>query len=90
LTGPVVNALPNRLRQKAVRDSRHLTEIDGPVSPSLSPSGSRASEPSATSSSCAASTTLRLAPEVARLASRMCSWRSTTRVEHLIYDPKVR
>jgi hypothetical protein len=31
LIGPLVNALPNRLRQNVVRDSRHLTEIDGPV-----------------------------------------------------------
>jgi hypothetical protein len=29
--GPLVNALPNRLRQNVVRDFRHLAEIDGPV-----------------------------------------------------------
>jgi release factor family 10 len=31
LIRPLVNALSNRLRQDVVRDSRHLTEIDGPV-----------------------------------------------------------
>jgi hypothetical protein len=31
LTGPLVDALPNWLRRNVIRDSRHLTEIDGPV-----------------------------------------------------------
>jgi Bacterial archaeo-eukaryotic release factor family 10 len=31
LTGPLVDALPHWLRQNVVRDSRHLTEIEGPV-----------------------------------------------------------
>ena len=31
LTRPLVDALPNGLGQHAVLDSRHLTEVDGPV-----------------------------------------------------------
>ena len=31
LVGPLVDALPNGLRQSVVRDSRHLTQIDGPL-----------------------------------------------------------
>jgi hypothetical protein len=62
-----------------VRDSRHLTEIDGPVlavAVAERLAGERAERHLELVRRAA---TLRSAPEKAHLASRMCSWRSTTR-----------
>jgi hypothetical protein len=91
LIGPLVNALPNRLRQNVVRDSRHLTEIDGPVlavAVAERLAGERAERQLELvrrvrdAALGAGTSALGLADVLVAL--------NDARVEHLIYDPQVR
>ena len=91
LTGPLVDALPHWLRQNVVRDSRHLTEIEGPVL-AIAVAERLARE--------RAERHLALAYRVRDAAlgsgrgalglADVLAALNDARVEHLIYDPEVR
>jgi release factor family 10 len=91
LTRPLFEALPNWLSQNAVLDSRHLTEVDGPVL-AIAVADRLASE--------RAERHIALARRIRDAAlgagrgalglSEVLSALNDGRVEHLIYDPEVR
>lgn len=91
LTGPLVDALPNWLRQKVVHDSRHLTEVDGPV---LAIAVAERLARERTERHLALARRVRNAAlgagrGVLGLADVLVAL-NDARVEHLIYDPEVR
>jgi hypothetical protein len=91
LTRPLVDALPNSLGQRARLDSRHLTEVDGPV---------LAIAVAERLASGRAERHLALARRIRNAAlgagrgalglSEVLAALNDARVEHLIYDPEVR
>jgi hypothetical protein len=91
LTRPLVDALPNWLSENAVLDSRHLTEVDGPVL-AIAVAERLACE--------RAERRLALVRRVRDAAlgagrgalglSEVLAALNDARVEHLIYDPEVR
>jgi hypothetical protein len=91
LIGPLIDTLPNSLRRKVVRDSRHLTEIDGPV---LAIAVAERLARERTERHIALARRVRDAAlgtgrGVLGLADVLDAL-NDARVEHLIYDPEVR
>jgi hypothetical protein len=91
LTGPLVDALPHWLRQNVVRDSRHLTEIDGPVLASAV--AERLARERAERHLALAHRVRDAALGAGRGAlglADVLAALNDARVDHLIYDPEVR